>query len=821
MGKQIHRGLSERLKLQKLVPRFAKNQFNCGDAEKSRLVARTVLTLFICAVLLITEAPMGHAAFRPGAATYYEPTQVENFRLLKVHMNTRSLWSDGELDHYEMAKAAMSAGYDVIFFADNALQSETVGKLADPTFEDVNATGGLNDWTTGILGVEHSVAEAQVFTLPPPLSSNSTVDQRDAYNFALQRIKSGTDSLHLAIQSKSTTKNTAARDLSYAFVRDSFPEGWVFNGTSTPTHPLLINGLTFSADVFLDSLGIAQYLPLSPTGNGRFLTLNLTDNGWFYVKFYLVTSAPYGPTKGLKLSITLVYSDHQPDNWLKTIRSQLNGTTSKVIYLNVPTVHKWLSVNFNVTDLAGKLWNQSIVENWRLGNFEIGTRSVNDVLVDAYVDDVSISASNSWNPVEYFSEEIQNNLSNKSFAAYSGYSIDIANQPPMYAYGTSYLGLSRTYNLTDPTFWTAMTNEISSHGGTVMLGPFDPAYDDYIALTQAFGTRIIDATAFQRMRTGGAILATGDPIVFAALTQVYNPADYNSSTTWSMRVLSKSNSEADVLDAIAKGEAYLAVSNFTGTFELGSLAIPVGRNPIYIPNGHNASLAISFTGLSPGLVRVYDRNSLVLKENHNGNASLVASLLVRGNDLFYVALTTGVEDSLAVVSNPLAFVQTSMIPGGELYIDNEQWSLESSDWNSTLTQQRLRLVVRAPAGTTSDVYLFSPEFRPDAKSQDMVARSITIDNVTIDPATVYDAAKSTFVMQLHSTGEPLVLIFNFDIPIDYYAYLVLQSIVGLYVLAILPFAVTLPYTAATRHRKAKSRARRHLLASGQRNAGES
>jgi hypothetical protein len=285
-----------------------------------------------------------------------------------------------------------------------------------------------------------------------------------------------------------------------------------------------------------------------------------------------------------------------------------------------------------------------------------------------------------------------------------------------------------------------------------------------------------------------------------------------------MRVLSKSNSEADVLEAIAQGRAYLALSNFNGTFEVGTFSFPVGRDPVYTPSGENASLRIVFTGLSPGLLRVYDGNQLVLKQNHNGNASLVASLLLRGSSSFSVVVTTGINDSLSVVSNPLTIVPTSMVPGGALYMDNEQWSLESSEWmNSTQTEQRLRLVVGGPAGTNSDLYLFSPEFRPDAESQDMVARSIQIGNVTIDPGTVYDKGNSTFVMQLHSSGEPLVITFNFDIPFDYYEYQVLQSVAGLYLLAILPFAVVLPYTAAMRHRKAKRRARRQLFCGGQRN----
>jgi hypothetical protein len=476
----------------------------------------------------------------------------------------------------------------------------------------------------------------------------------------------------------------------------------------------------------------------------------------------------------------------------------------------------WINPSFNVTDLAGKLWNQSIVENWRLGNFEIGVRSVNNALVDAYVDDVSIAASKSVNPVEYFRNELQSKLSTSSFAAYCGYSVDIPNQPPMYVYGTSYLDLSRTYNLTDPLFWENITNEIASHGGTAMLGPYSSAFGDYITLTQAFGTRIIDATTFPRMRTAGTLLDMGDPLVFAALGPVYFPTDYNSSAAWSMRVLSKSNSEADVLEAIAQGRAYLAASNFTGTFEVGAFSFPVGRNPVYIPAGQNASLRIVFTGLAPGLLRVYSGNTLVLKQNHPGNASLLASLLVRGSSSFTVALT-GANDSLSVVSNPLKFVQTAMVPGGALYMDNEQWSLASSEWNSSQTEQRLRLVIAGPAGTNSDVYLLSPEFRPDAKSQDMVARSIQIGDISIDPGTVYDNGSSAFIIRLHSTGEPLVVVFNFDIPFDYYVYQVLQSVVGLYLLAILPFAVVLPYTAAMRHRKAKRRAREQLFYGGQRN----
>jgi hypothetical protein len=327
----------------------------------------------------------------------------------------------------------------------------------------------------------------------------------------------------------------------------------------------------------------------------------------------------------------------------------------------------------------------------------------------------------------------------------------------------------------------------------------------------------MDATAFPRVHTASALLASGDPIVFAALTPVYWPTDNSSS--WSMRVLSKSNSEADVLDAIAQGKSYLAVSNFTGTFEVGSFTFPrflVGRNPVYVPSGQNASLRIVFTGLYPGLVRIYSDKGLVFGQAHNGTGSLVTSLRIRGGvSKFYVTLT-GTNDSLAVVSNPLSFAQTPMLAGGALYIDNDQWSLDSSEWNSSLTEQRLGLVVSGPAGTTSDLYLYSPEFRPDAKSQDEVARSIQIGNVIIDPATVYDEGNSTFVMQLHSRGDPLVITFNFDIPINYYVYLVLQSVVGLYVLAILPFALILPYTAVMRHRKPRRRARRQLFYGGQR-----
>jgi hypothetical protein len=737
--------------------------------------------------------------------------QTQNLRVLKVQMNTRSLWSDGALDHYAMAKAAMGAGYDVIFFADNALQFWSSGELADPSFSDVNATGGLNKWTLGILGTTHSVATAEVLTLPPPPSAQSSGEEAAAYYFALERIKSGAHAVHLAIQSASPSKTPVA-NLSYAFVRDNFPAGYVFNQTSeAPSHPLLLNDLTFSVWAFLDHLG---YIPIPGGGPGA--RFNASDNGWFYVRFYLVNSAHPGPASispidGVRLTVTLVYSDHPPDNYIKTIRHQLNTTTSKVIYLNVPPLGTLINPTFNITDLAGKLWNESIVENWRLGNFEIGTRSVNDGLVDAYISDVSIKASKSVNPVQFFRDEIQSQLSTSNFAAYCGYSVDIPNQLPMYVYGTSYLDLSRTYNLTDPVFWKTITNEVSSHGGTVMLGPFGTAFDEYVALTQAFGARIMDATTFPRISTAATLLGMGGHLVFAALSPAYFSTDYNSSAAWSMRVLSKSNSEADVLEAIANGNAYLAVFNFTGTFEVGSFAFPVGRNPVYVPSGQNASLRIVFTGLSPGLVRVYGDEGLVSKQEHNGTESLVASLrMLGGVSHFYVTLTSA-NDSLAVVGNPLTFAQTSMLPGGALYIDNGQWSLESSEWNSNLTEQRFRVVVGGPAGTNSDLYLYSPEFRPDAKSQDTVARSIQIGNVTIDPATIYDIGNSTFVMQLHSSGEPLVITFNFDIPTNYYAYLVLQSVVGLYALAILPFAVILPYTAAIRRRKARRLARRDLV----------
>ena len=409
--------------------------------------------------------------------------------------------------------------------------------------------------------------------------------------------------------------------------------------------------------------------------------------------------------------------------------------------------------------------------------------------------------------MDYFRGEIQSQLSTPGFAAYSGYTIDVPNQPPMFVYGTNYLDLSRTYNLTDPLLWKSMLDEVSSQGGTIMLGPYGSAFGDYIVLTHALGAGIVDATSFARIRTAGALLASGSPVVFAALTPAVFPSDYNSSTGWSMRVLSKSNAEADVLDAIARGNAYLALNNFNGTFEVGGFAFPVGRNPVYVPSGQNATLRIAFSGLSPGVVRVYSGKTLAFKQSHNGTESLVASMLMLGTvEPFYVTLT-GANDSLAVVSNSLTFAQTPLMPGGSLYIDNGQWSLASSQWNSTGTEQRLRLVLDGPAGTDSNVYLYSPEFRPDATSENMVARYVQMGGVTLDPATIYDKGNSTFVMQLHSSGASLVIIFNFDIPTDYYAYAAVQSIVGLYVLAVLPFAVILPYTVWSRRRESRRRAR--------------
>ena len=529
----------------------------------------------------------------------HDPANFAGFdelKLLKVHMGTRTLWSDGAFTHDEMASAALHSGYDVVFFADNALQFGAVGELADPSFEDVNASGRLSSWMTMTRGSNNTVAVAAPFGIPS-ITVGDNFTQSTAY-FAKERVKSGNYSVHLAIQSSSTRFGTDG----ISSIRDIFPGSYIFNQTSPrPRHPLLLNDLTFSANMFIDSLGIAG-ISTSTRYNARLAALNYSDNGWFYVQFTFVTEATGNFSRsGTNLRATLIYSDHPVDSWLRNITRQMNETNTKYIYMGVPSLKNWLSINVNVTDLASRLWNQTVVDEWRLGNFEIGTRSRHGVMVSAYVDDVSIAASKSGNPLDYFQAAMESRLSNSNFKVYQGYSIDVANQPSLYVYGTDYLPSNRKYNLTNPAFWYNMTGKVTSEGGVAVLGS-ESLYSlmNFVMANNAFGLKVVDGTTWPGMTIARGVLASGKPVALAASREALTPEDYNSSATWSIMVLAKSNSEADVLDAVASGSAYIAVSNMTGTFEFKpeGLPTPSSRNPVYVPAGENVSLDLAFSGLS-------------------------------------------------------------------------------------------------------------------------------------------------------------------------------------------------------------------------------
>lgn len=763
-------------------------------------VARLLLILSLCSILLLAELPKDQA-LGSSSRNALASSQPENLKLLKVNMGARSVWSDGGYYIDEMVNGARSSGYDAVFFADNALQFGALGNLADPSFEDVNSTGHLAKWYTNVTGSKNEYSNAGPLTAIRPIQATNITQEVDYYR-TLYRIRSGTHSLHLAIQSIANSSKYAG----YAFVRDVFPDGYSFNQTSlAPSRPLLLNDITFSANVLMNSLGY--------TGLGAKDPLSFDDNGWFYVRFYFIVGAHRGPRSGMRLTVTIIYSDLKVDDFLRRIRSSLNQTDSKVVYRDKPPMNTWLSLHFNVTDLARTLFNDTVVENWRLGNFEIGTRSKNAGLVDVYVDDVSLEGSSSTNPLEYFKSSIQSRASNGDLGVYPGYSLDVTGQASLYAYGTTYLDLSRKVNLTDPTFWKTMTEEISSSGGIVVLGPVtSTAWRDYLVAVQAFGVPVIDGTTFIGLDTGRAVLNSGQPVAFAATRVTLLPSTYNSTGAWSVRVFAENNSEGAILDAIERGRAYLAIPNYTGTFETSAYGFPMGGNPVYIPTGENASLKISFSNLGPGFVRVYEGSRLALRQGHKGTETMIANLRMKSAPVssLFVAVTT-TNDSLALVGNPLKFVQTSMIPGGALFIDSEAWSVQSAQWTASKMEQRMQLVVNGPAGTNATVYLFSPEFRPGAKSPDKTAEFITVDQTNVDPASVYDAASSIFRITLRSSGKPIVIMLNFDIQQWAYWYVLLQSVGGLYILAALPLAILAVYSAFARFGKGRRTRRKEAL----------
>jgi hypothetical protein len=715
-------------------------------------------------------------------------------KLLKVSMGSQSVWGDGWYYADEMVNAARSSGYDALFFGDNGLRF-VPGKLADPSFEDVDSAGKLTKWYTNTTGSMNQIAYAGPFGPLPPKPSNIayTTNETQLLNYyhALQRIHSGNYSLHLEVQSNGGAISPA--DAGYAFVRDIFPGGYVSANQNPPTHPLLLDNVTFSAYVWLDSLAYAHQQYPEPS-------LKYGDNGWFYVRFYFVTDR--GPRSEQRLIATIIYSDHAVDNFLRTIRGQLNTTNSKSVYQNIPPLSEWLYLQYNVTDLARALFNETIAENWRLGNFEIGVRSYNQGLVDAYVDDVSVQEG-SLNPLEYFKSTIEPRLSTADLAVYPGYSINVLNQVGLYVYGTTYLDLGEKANLTDPTYWDTISKAVSSEGGRVFMGPITSlVWQEYLIAIGGFDIPIVDGTTFTSLSTAGALMDSGQPIVFTATREIILPSAYNNATTWSVRVLAQNNTEQAILDAIASGRAYLASSNFTGTFETTAYGFPRGRNPIYIPSGANASIRISFTGLQPGIVRVYQGGELALKEAHNGAEAMVENFTIRqGHAPAFFVTASSTNDALALVGDPLTFDQTSMIPGGALFIDNDAWSVQSTQWVSSGTEQRMRLVVNGPADTDAKIYLFSPDFSPSAKSADHLLRSISVNNVTVDPASVYNSANSTFLFNLRSTGSPIEILLNFDIQNQAYIYDVVQSVAALYVLAVFPLAIVALYSAVARLRR--------------------
>lgn len=768
---------------------------------------RRVFILLLCA-LIVLPGVFAADAFRDAGAnvSFQAFPGFQEKRPLKVVMGARTLWSNGGYTYEQMAAAAANSGADAFFSADDPLFYGSVGALADPNFQNVTPSGNFSNWMAGWVPIRNSLtacdAMVGAFTLHSSGYYLSNSSQLTAFQ-AGQRVLTGTHSLHISLQCPSPTLSGYGRE-GVAYVRDVFPGGYLFNDSGVrPIHPLLINDLNFALYVFLASMAYA-YTPAGERG-GEY---SFRDNGWFYVRFVLGAAQVPGPLSGRKLTITLVYSDHAVDSWLRKFRSALNETNYKVIYLGIPPIGTWLEVNANITALATSLWNQTIAEYWRLDQFEIGAFSRNNALVDAYVGDVSLTASNSRSPLEYFNDAIQNKVSTSNFKAYSGYTIGQPGLPNAYVYGTDYLDLGRQYNLTDPADWEALSAEVMSHGGTIMLGPVSSsALGDYVAATDAFGVRIIDASYWTGMTAAAQVMENrASPVVFTATKTMVRPIDVNSSRSWTIRVFAEHNSEQDILRAIEQGQAYVARNGFNGTFAVNAYGLPpTGAQPIYIPTTDNASLTISFTGVSPGMLRVFRGATVALKTPQSGSLnSTITFQMFEPTSRFFVGVS-GANDTMTVLSNPMTFVQTSLIPGTALFIDNENWTLQSSQWTLQGQQQRLRLVVAASTGNAV-LYLFSPSYRPDAESGTQVARSITIDNMTMNPAPYYNKTYSMFIIPLQSTGRPIEIVLNFDIGNDIYLVGQLSSLAGLYLLVLAPIAFTALYSGLTRGGRRRGKA---------------
>ncbi len=748
----------------------------------------TALALLLLAIMIIGE-------FHPPVSgdtspTHTTPNEMANKTPFKVHLNTKTSWSTGGYSHAAMAEAAQSAGYNAIFFADNARQFLATNTLADPSFEDIGPNNSLTWWRTGTLGTTSLLAIADPVTAPA-LPSNYNESQWKSWDFIRERVRSGNSSLHLEEQSNSASPRTDG----FAFARPIFPNAHQFSGTSGPGAALLINSPSLSGYAFIDQMG---YL-------GAKNKFAYEDNVWFYLRFTISSGAQRGPTAGQKLTLTVVWSDHPADDFLRSIRHQLNETGSKVIYQNVTQQGQWMHFDVNVTGLVKQLWNETIVREWRLDTFEIGVRSRNNALISVYVDDISLNAAQLQ--LGNLREYIESELSTPNFRAYVGYSLESPRLPAMYVYGTDYFDSSVEYNLTDPGFWARTTSQVYSDGGIVILGSLSPFIDDYVIANLAFGEKIIDGSDFSGLLVGRQLLKNGNPIVFAAIAPALRPQDFNSSETFSLRVFASTNSEKDILNAISEGKAYLAISNFTGNFEVKPFGLRAEMGgPIYIPAKENASLSVSFDGLQvPGNVYVYQSGRLDEILKHDGSASLNVSHFMR-NDVsrFFTVVTEGVNDSIALASNPLTFIQAQIIPDGALYMDNSHWSLGTSEWTSQQTSQRLNLTVNGPAGTSTVLYLYSPDYSPYASSPTHIARYIFVGNRSIDPRTVYDRSISSFVLSLKSAGQPIEILFNFDYSGNLYAVSVLSSVGTLYALVIAPFVLVFIYTLARRTRRKRS-----------------
>jgi hypothetical protein len=715
-----------------------------------------------------------------------------NLRDFKVHLDSRSLWSTGTASQAEMAAAAKSAGYDVVFFADDAFFYSPTAFLPNGGFEEVNASGAPTDWALGTLAAQgyNTLAIANLFHRPPP-PPNMTSWENRTYQMQLQLVRSGNSSLHLAIQNNSN--NTQAGGYAYAMTAFHRPS---LNQTST-LRPLLATGLNFSAYVYLEKLGAVGL----PTRVAIIEGLAFGDNGWFYVRFTLNSPKhPYG------LKITLVYEDHPIDSEFLRIRRSLNQTDQKVIFVAVPPLNQWIHVSANVTALAVRLWNETITD-WRLQSVELGTRSRNNALTSAYVDDASLNAPN---PIDYFKSVVEPNVTSNNFAVYPAYGITLPNEPSLYVYGTDYIPQNLPDSLMDPTVWQGIGNAVATHNGMVFLGPVSTAsLARFISQNGGLGVNVMDGTSFHGLVAAGEVLDQGKPIFLSATAPALSPTDYGSSDTWATHVLAENNSEAAILQSIAQGRSYIAVSNFGGTFSTEGYGFPLGTSPIYIPSGANASLTASFNGLPPGRVMLFDGPTIVSRVDHNGAGAIyVTTPLTKPISHLFVAVTTG-NNSISLVSNPTTFVQTSLLPGGALFMDNNQWIVQSSQWATTFTeQQSLNLAVSGPTGSDATLYLYSPDYRPDAQSQDRVARFITVDNTNVDPTSSYDVAKTVFVLHLHSNGNPIAIVFNFDVPFNYFLYSVLRSTLFLSLAVLVPIVAASAYLVARRLRRRSTHRKR-------------